>query len=89
MHVGSRVSPRNSCNSCQSWLNLAVRGVAAVVLAGLALPAAAYVVVTADNRVYDVASPNNVKYAGLVHLAPSPNCPGLYCLNHFASADFI
>jgi hypothetical protein len=36
-----------------------------------------------DYRVYDIANPSNVKYAGLVHLSPSPNCPGLYCLNHF------
>jgi hypothetical protein len=42
-----------------------------------------------DYRVYDVTSPNNVKYAGLVHLSPAPNCPGQYCLNHFASTDGV
>ena len=36
-----------------------------------------------DYRVYDVANPNSVKYAGQAHLSPAPNCPGLYCLSHF------
>src|ERR1700736_6117876 len=36
-----------------------------------------------DYRVYDVANPNDVKYAGLAHLSPSLNCPGPYCHNHF------
>jgi hypothetical protein len=36
-----------------------------------------------DYRVYDVTAPNSVKYAGLTHVAPSQNCPGPYCLNHF------
>jgi hypothetical protein len=38
-----------------------------------------------DYRVYDVANPANVKYGGLVHLSPSPNCPGTYCQNHFVT----
>jgi hypothetical protein len=38
-----------------------------------------------DYRVYDITNPLNVKYGGLVHLSPSPNCPGLYCLNHFVT----
>jgi hypothetical protein len=43
-----------------------------------------------DYRVYDVANPNSVKYAGLSHLSPSPNCPGTYCLNHFlAQSDGV
>jgi hypothetical protein len=36
-----------------------------------------------DYRVYDVANPNNVKYAGQVHLTASANCPGGACQNHF------
>jgi hypothetical protein len=36
-----------------------------------------------DYRVYDVANPNDVKYAGLAHVSPSLNCPGPYCHNHF------
>jgi hypothetical protein len=41
-----------------------------------------------DYRVYDAAAPTSVKYAGLVHLSPSVNCPGTYCLQHFvAQAD--
>jgi hypothetical protein len=42
-----------------------------------------------DYRVYDVTSPNNVKYAGLTHLSPSPNCPGTYCLHHFVTTDGV
>jgi hypothetical protein len=38
-----------------------------------------------DYRIYDVANPSNVKYGGLVHLSPSGNCPGTYCLNHFVT----
>ena len=37
-----------------------------------------------DYRVYDLASPSSVKYAGLYHATASANCPGPYCLNHFA-----
>ncbi|MGI9146782.1 MAG: hypothetical protein ACR2IK_09585 [Chloroflexota bacterium] len=37
-----------------------------------------------DYRMYDSAAPTTVKYAGMVHLAPSAACPGPYCLNHFA-----
>ena len=37
-----------------------------------------------DYRVYDLSSPNSVKYAGLAHLTPSTNCPGSSCFNHFA-----
>src|SRR5215203_4521591 len=37
-----------------------------------------------DYRIYDVNNPNNVKYAGLVHLTPSTTCPGQYCDKHFA-----
>jgi hypothetical protein len=36
-----------------------------------------------DYRVYDLANPNNVKYAGLVHLTPATVCPGQYCDKHF------
>jgi hypothetical protein len=36
-----------------------------------------------DYRVYDVTSPNNVKYAGWAHLTASPNCPGSGCFHHF------
>jgi hypothetical protein len=44
----------------------------------------------ADYRVYDVADPSGVKYAGMVHLSPSVNCPGTYCSNHFvAQADGV
>jgi hypothetical protein len=44
----------------------------------------------ADYRIYDVSNPNNVKYAGQVHLSPAPNCPGLYCQRHFvAQADGV
>jgi hypothetical protein len=38
-----------------------------------------------DYRIYDVAKPTDVKYAGLVHLTPSPLCPGSACLQHFAA----
>src|ERR1700730_2503355 len=37
-----------------------------------------------DYRVYDVANPNNVKYAGMAHLIPSTNCPGSSCFRNFA-----
>ena len=37
-----------------------------------------------DYRIYDLSNPNNVKYAGLVHLTPSTLCPGQYCDKHFA-----
>jgi hypothetical protein len=37
-----------------------------------------------DYRVYDVANPGMVKYAGLVHLPADPSCPGPYCQHHFA-----
>src|SRR5215208_3719894 len=40
-----------------------------------------------DYRVYDVNDPNNVKYAGLVHLTPSTTCPGPYCDKHFVLAS--
>jgi hypothetical protein len=44
----------------------------------------------ADYRVYDVASPNSVKYAGMAHLIPNVNCPGQYCSYHFvAQADGV
>jgi len=36
-----------------------------------------------DYRVYDVANPNNVKYAGLVWQRASTTCPGQYCDKHF------
>jgi hypothetical protein len=36
-----------------------------------------------DYRIYDVTNPNNVKYAGLVHLKPDTKCPGQYCDKHF------
>ena len=43
-----------------------------------------------DYRVYDVNDPNNVKYAGLVHLTPSTTCPGPYCDKHFVlSSDGV
>ena len=43
-----------------------------------------------DYRVYDVTSPNNVKYAGWAHLTASANCPGSSCFNHFlAQADGV
>ena len=37
-----------------------------------------------DYRVYDISNPTAVKYAGLVHISPDPECPGLYCTMHFA-----
>jgi hypothetical protein len=37
-----------------------------------------------DYRIYDVNSPNNVKYAGQSHIAAGSNCPGSFCLFHFA-----
>jgi len=44
----------------------------------------------ADYRIYDMANPNNVKYAGQVHLSAGPNCPGPACFNHFvALADGV
>jgi hypothetical protein len=39
-----------------------------------------------DYRIYDVANPNNVKYAGQAHHTPSANCPGTYCQHHFVTA---
>lgn len=38
-----------------------------------------------DYRVYDITTPTDVKYAGLAHYVPADNCPGLYCLHHFAT----
>ena len=38
-----------------------------------------------DYRLYDATAPTNVKYAGLVHLSPSVNCPGTYCSQHFVT----
>jgi len=41
-----------------------------------------------DYRIYDAATPTDVKYAGMAHLTASAACPGPYCLNHFvAQAD--
>src|SRR5438105_4816610 len=34
-----------------------------------------------DYRLYDVAAPNSVKYAGQTHLGASAACPGPYCQN--------
>jgi len=42
-----------------------------------------------DYRMYDVADPRNVKYAGLVHLTASTNCPGQYCQHHFVTTDGV
>ena len=43
-----------------------------------------------DYRVYDVANPNNVKYAGWTHISPDPECPGPQCFRHFlAQADGV
>jgi hypothetical protein len=43
-----------------------------------------------DYRVYDVNSPNNVKYAGWSHLTASGSCPGPSCQHHFvAQADGV
>lgn len=36
-----------------------------------------------DYRVYDIASPNIVKYAGLMRIAASSGCPGTSCQHHF------
>jgi hypothetical protein len=36
-----------------------------------------------DYRVYDINTPNAVKYAGQVHLSAGPNCPGPPCSTHF------
>lgn len=38
-----------------------------------------------DYRVYDMANPSDVKYAGQAHYVPGDNCPGSFCLHHFAS----
>ncbi len=41
-----------------------------------------------DYRIYDVTNPNNVKYAGWVHLIAGTNCPvpnSGYCTTHFAA----
>jgi hypothetical protein len=38
-----------------------------------------------DYRIYDVSSPNNVKYAGQVHLTAAPGCPGSSCFHHFVT----
>lgn len=40
-----------------------------------------------DYRVYDVANPHDVKYAGMAYLIPGVSCPGYACQHHFASAD--
>jgi hypothetical protein len=38
-----------------------------------------------DYRIYDIAAPTNVKYAGLVHLTADPACPGdASCSHRFA-----
>src|SRR5215203_3195550 len=43
-----------------------------------------------DYRIYDISDPNNVKYAGLVHLTPDTKCPGQYCDKHFVlSSDGV
>jgi hypothetical protein len=36
-----------------------------------------------DYRVFDVNNPDDVKYAGLVRLLASPDCPGDGCAHHF------
>src|SRR6201989_3501354 len=36
-----------------------------------------------DYRIYDVTSPTNVKYAGMTHISPDPECPGTQCFRHF------
>jgi hypothetical protein len=38
-----------------------------------------------DYRIYDVANPNNVKYAGWTHISPDPECPGPQCFRHFVT----
>ena len=38
-----------------------------------------------DYRVYDIASPNSVKYAGWTHLTASAACPGSSCFHHFVA----
>src|SRR5580765_3204549 len=41
----------------------------------------------ADYRVYDVNTPNDVKYAGSAYMIAGPSCPGYACNAHFASTD--
>jgi hypothetical protein len=36
-----------------------------------------------DFRVYDIANPNSVKYAGWTHLKAAEGCPGSTCFRHF------
>jgi hypothetical protein len=36
-----------------------------------------------DYRVYDIANPNNVKYAGWSHISADAGCPGPQCFRHF------
>jgi hypothetical protein len=36
-----------------------------------------------DYRIYDVANPTDVKYAGQAHYVPADNCPGFYCTHVF------
>ncbi len=38
-----------------------------------------------DYRVYDTSNPKDVKYAGMAHYQPGPDCPGIFCLHTFAT----
>ena len=38
-----------------------------------------------DYRIYDTATPNDVKYAAMAYMIPGQSCPGYACGNHFVT----